>query len=272
MIIKLLLKYISDLKIVLVAVLFYLAAWMGYSLAFEHATSLPFWPPSGIAFALIILLGRQAWPGVVIGTLLANTMGVWNTPSLSVQSSVTIAVFIALGNTMEVLFGNYLIKHWVKDDYPFRNTMDAFRFLFITLVMCLVGAMVGVSGLQLIGSVAAEGFLRASFSWWIESVVGILLFTPFVLSVARKYKFTFSVKNALEVGVFLSFLSGLYFLFQIEYIHDTLERALPFLILPFLLWLAFRFELIASISAVMLVSLLAIYFTIHGMGPFVLMD
>src|SRR5690349_14016913 len=79
---KLPLKYAPDLKIVLIAFLFYLSAWLGYVLTFQGTTALPTWPPSGIAFALIILLGRTAWPGIMIGALLANIMAYWNNGTL----------------------------------------------------------------------------------------------------------------------------------------------------------------------------------------------
>jgi signal transduction histidine kinase len=57
---------------------------------------------------------------------------------------------------------------------------------------------------------------------------------------------------------------------QIDYFHATLERSLPFLVLPFLLWLAFRFDLLVAITGVLAVSLLSIFYTIQGSGPFVL--
>src|SRR5688572_22939521 len=75
---KLLVKYAADMKIILVAFLFYASAWIGHFLSFDGTTALPTWPPSGIAFALIILLGRNAWPGIMIGSLLANLMAHWN--------------------------------------------------------------------------------------------------------------------------------------------------------------------------------------------------
>jgi signal transduction histidine kinase len=54
--------------------------------------------------------------------------------------------------------------------------------------------------------------------------------------------------------------------------NTTLIRALPFLLIPFVLWMAFRFELLAAITGVLAVSLLSIYFTIQDQGPFILSD
>src|SRR5688572_22407166 len=100
---KPLLKYNLDFKIIFVAVLYYIAARFGYFLAFEDTQSLPTWPPSGIAFALIILLGRSSWPGITIGALVANVMAYWNSPGMPAQTIISISSFIAIGSTLEAV-------------------------------------------------------------------------------------------------------------------------------------------------------------------------
>lgn len=269
---KLSLKYKLDLKIIGVALLYYLSARVGYFFAFENTTALPAWPPSGIAFALIILLGRSSWPGIIIGSLIANVMAYWNNPGLPAQTIITISSLIAAGHTIEAVAGNYLVKKWIKDDYPFRTAKNAFRFLFVTLSMCMLGAGIGSFSLFFNDALLSEKVLRTGFSWWVGNVVGILLFTPILLASAKKIGLKFSSEKAMEIGIFLLLLLGIYLLLQVEYLRPTLERALPFLVLPFLLWLAFRFELIVAMAGVLVASLIAIYITIIGAGPFALSD
>lgn len=266
------LNYSLDLKIVFVALLYYLAARLGYSFAFENTAALPTWPPSGIAFALIILLGRPTWPGITIGSLVANVMAHWNNPELPTQTIIFVSSLIAASHTFEAVMGNYLVKHWIKSDYPFKSTKNAYRFLFVSLLICLVGAGLGLTGFYLNGLIDNSAVLRTGFSWWISNVVGILLFTPFILACAQKVVFTIPSKKMMEVGIFAITLIGIYFLLQIDYLIPTLERALPFLVLPFLLWLAFRFDLIVAITGVLATSLVSIYVTVQGNGPFNLPD
>jgi len=255
-----------------VALLYYVFARLGYFLAFEHTNALPTWPPSGIAFALIILLGRSSWPGITIGALVANIMAYWNTPSLPAQTIITISSMIAIGSTLEAVIGNYLVQGWIKDRYPFKNTKNAFRFLFVTMLMCFVGASIGTWTLYLNNVGLLENTLRTGFSWWVGNVVGILLFTPFVLAIAQKHNYKFSTEKGVEVGIFLVFIAGIYGLLQVEYLQPTLEHALPFLVIPFLLWLAFRFDLMIAIAGVLVTSLFSIYITSIGSGPFVLVE
>jgi signal transduction histidine kinase len=267
--IKLPLKYNVDLKIIFVALLYYVAARLGYVFAFENATALPAWPPSGIAFALIILLGRGAWPGITIGSLVANIMAYWNNQQLEPQTIILISSFIALCHTLEAVAGNYLLKMWIGEVYPFGSTKSAFRFLFVTLLMCLFGACIGTEVLFFNEIIGSESLIRTGFSWWVGNVVGILLFTPFILACAEK-KITFKVSQhkAIEVGLFLMTLMGIYLLLRVDYLVPTMERALPFLVLPYLLWLAFRFDLILAMTGVLAASLISIYVTITGVGPF----
>jgi len=265
---KLSLKYVLDLKIIGVALLYYLSARLGYFFEFENTTALPAWPPSGIGFALIILLGRSAWPGITIGSLVANILAYWNDPSLPAQTIITISSMIAIGNTVEAVLGNYLVKVWIKDDYPFKNAKNAFRFMFVTLLMSTVGSGVGTLSLFLNNTLLTENLLRTGFSWWVGNVVGILLFTPVILAAAKKFVLKFTSEKMMEVAIFLINLIGIYFLLQVEYLRPTLVHALPFLTLPLLLWLAFRFELIVAITGVLGVSLISIFLTIKGGGPF----
>jgi signal transduction histidine kinase len=267
---KLSLKYIPDLKIIGVALLYYLSARLGYFFEFENTTALPAWPPSGIGFALIILLGRSSWPGITIGSLVANIMAYWNVPSLPAQSIITISSMIAIGNTLEAVLGNYLVKIWIKDNYPFRNARNAFRFLFVTLLVCSLGAGVGTLSLFMSKVLVTANLLRTGFSWWVGNVVGILLFTPIILAGAKKIALKLKSEKMMEVGIFFLSLVAIYLLLKVEYLRPTLVHALPFLALPFLLWLAFRFELIVAIAGVLTVSLISIFITIKGGGPFVL--
>lgn len=266
------LKTNRDFQIILVAILFYTSACLGYFLTFDDAAPLPTWPPSGVAFALIILMGSQAWPGITIGSLMANLMSNWNDPSLPVHTVIAISGFTAISHTGEALIANWLVKNWIKDDYPFTTSRGAFQFLFVAIIMCSVGALLGTFILQTNDVVSPDGLLKTGASWLVGNVVGVLLFTPFILSLVRNNQLRFSSGKALEVSLSVLGAMAIVFLLREEYFSITVQRALPFLILPFFLWLAFRFQLIVATGGVLIVSLLAIYFTVENQGPFVLAE
>lgn len=267
---NILVKYSLDLRIIVLAFVFYGSACLGYFLSFKSTSILPIWPPSGIAFALILLMGRSAWPGIMIGSLVASLMAFWNQATLPLSAIISLSCLASVAHTTEALIGNFLVRKWIGQDYPFTNTKNAFRFLFITFFMCLAGAVMGAFSLWTNGVIAKDALLNAGLTWCVGNVVGILLFTPFVLSWAYLVRFRFSQHRAMEIGIFLLFAAGLVFVLQMKYSNATIERATPFLILPILLWLAFRFELAIAMGGVLLVSLLAVYATTKNYGPFVL--
>jgi signal transduction histidine kinase len=269
---KLSIKDSLDVRIIVVAVLYYLAARLGYFFAFDDTNALPAWPPSGIAFALIIMLGRHTWPGIAIGCLIANIMAFWNDGQIPAQKVILISSLIAVCNTFEAVAGYYLVKNWIKSDFPFRSTRNAYRFLFITVTMCFLGASIATWGLYINQLIDASQVMRSGFSWWIGNVVGILLFTPFILSFAQKITFRIPARKMTEVGLFCLTLIGIYTLMQVDALSLALQRALPFLVLPLLLWLAFRFDLIVAITGILISSLISMHFTIRGEGPFTLAD
>jgi signal transduction histidine kinase len=268
---KSVLKYNRDLQIVGVALAFFAAACLGHFLTFESKAVLPTWPPAGVAFALLILLGRQAWPGVTIGALLAGILSFWTT-SLPVESLILVSGFTSLAHTLQALLGYWLVKHWIRDDFPFTTSRAAFQFLFVSLLMCSFGALIANWALFIGGVIVSEDVLRNAVSWIVGNVVGVLLFTPVLLSLARGNSFRFSSEKILEITLFIVGACGIVFLLQVDYFSLTLQRALPFLVLPFFLWLAFRFHLIVAMGGVLTVSLITIYFTINNLGPFVMDD
>lgn len=266
------LQYKRDFQMVFVALFYYASAWMAHFLAFENTGALPTWPPAGVGFALLLLMGRQVWPGITIGSLMANLMSPWSQLELSVQTVITVSTLIAVVHTIEALAGSWLVKSWIKDDYPFKTSKGAFHFLFVASSMCTVGALLGTSVLVSGNAIPTDQFLKTSVSWLVGHLVGVLLFTPFILSIARKTPARFSAEKALEITLFFIGSAAIAFILQVEYFSDTMQRALPFLLLPFFLWLAFRFQLIVATGGILVVSLVTIYFTVDGQGPFVLAD
>lgn len=272
MTIKSKLKENRDLQIILVAVAFYASASLGHFLTFSDSVVLPTWPPSGVAFALILIMGRQAWPGITIGSLISSFMAQWSAADVTVHALIAVSGFTAVAHTLEALVGAWLVKNWIKDDYPFKTSRGAFQFLFVAVLMCFSGAAVAAFVLYSTQVIAQQELLKTGISWLVGNVVGILLFSPLILSLARKNVVKFSAEKTLEVSLFILGTVGIVFILQVDYFSATLQRALPFLILPFFLWLAFRFELIIATVGVLFVSLIAIFFTVENQGPFVLSE
>jgi signal transduction histidine kinase len=133
----------------------------------------------------------------------------------------------------------------------------------------MVGSGIAVTGLYTNGLVSLEILPLTFFQSWISHITGILLFTPVVLAVVRLRIVAFNIEKAIEAAIFIASMTGLYLLVSYGYFNATLINSLPYLLIPFLLWLAFRFELTSAISVSLIASMLAIHFTIQQVGPFI---
>lgn len=224
----------------------------------------------GIGLALIILLGRKSWPGVMLGSLMASTFGFWYYSGLAPQQLTIIALFVSIGYTLEAVLGNFIFKRYISVKEPFNQTRDVFIFLLTAIVISIVGTLFTTSGLvlgKIIQPVEISSFL---FGWWFADLLGILVFTPFIIFLTKPTRFKITWEKLLEISIFLLLVSGLILLFKNERINETLIRSLPILIIPFMLWLAFRFSIKSTVIVTFMAVLVAIYFTINGQGPFVM--
>lgn len=62
------------LKIVVLAVVYHLAARLGLKMAYVQINTSPVWPPTGIALAALLIFGIRLWPGVSLGVLLGSLL------------------------------------------------------------------------------------------------------------------------------------------------------------------------------------------------------
>ncbi|MEM9298970.1 MAG: MASE1 domain-containing protein [Bacteroidota bacterium] len=260
----------NDLRIILIALCYYVSAQVGLWLSFPISKAAPLWPPAGLALALIILSGYRTWPAITIGSFIANTLVFLN---LQVEFSfglLSSLVVIAIGNTLEALFGYYLVLKFIKTKNPFVKTIHVFIFLLVALVACLIGSVTGTGGLIMNGIIKSTEFITNSSTWWISNVVSVLVITPFIISWSTRFKFKWNRLQAIEWGVFFSCLAIIIAILNYNPISETMQRSLPFLVVPFLLWLGFRFNLQITGTGILIVAFVAIFFTIKGTGPFYL--
>lgn len=262
----------ADFNILLIALLYYLSAEIGFLLSFDDNTLLPFWPPAGIALALVVLYGRKMWPGIAIGSLVISVKNFWFGSIDSVQLLMGVSAIITVSRVLEAIAGEFLLQKLVKSKYPFSTTIHAFQFVFIALAISCISS--GITAVSLIwsGVIQNDALIATLFSLWSRNVVGILLFTPLLLSLPTLNRKDLTFYKAGELAIFTLCFIGMFFLFSTDALKAVFPYALPFVVIPFLLWLAFRFEGIISILGFIGISLAAIFYTSQALGPFNLFE
>jgi integral membrane sensor domain MASE1 len=125
------------------AVVYFVAAKLGLTMAFVAEQVTPVWPPTGIALAGVLTLGYRVWPGISLGAFLANA---------TANEPIATAAGIAIGNTLEALVGAWLLHQVVG----FRTSLDRLRDV-IGLVALAAGASTTISATIGTVSLAAGG-------------------------------------------------------------------------------------------------------------------
>ena len=249
-------------KIAAIAILYVLAARAGLRLDAISGFATLVWPPSGIALATLLLGGFELWPGIYIGALIANVL---------TGASIPVALGIAAGNTLEALLGAYALTRLPK----FRLSLDSVRdavalIVFAAGISTLVSATIGVASLNLGGILPREHIAETWRAWWIGDTIGVLLVAPVILSWGGRGKISVSAERliemaALAIAVVISSL--LIFVVVGNGDGDPFKKA--YFMFPLMIWAAIRFGLGGAVTTTFFVSLIAVWGTVLGRGPFV---
>jgi signal transduction histidine kinase len=254
----------TPIGIALVSIAYYCAARLGLFLAFEHTNASPVWPPSGIAVGLTLLFGYRVLPGVFIGAFIANIV-VLSENHMNLTSAVLASSLIACGNTGESFAARSAVIRWIGDNKIMESARNAFTFILISLLACIVSATLGPLSLCSLGVVSWKMFPTVWFTWWLGDITGIVIFAPFFFVFREESWGTRIPKRVLEGAALVALLLGAgVFVFL-----STFHHSLVYTLIPFLLWSAFRFGPRGVVITSFVISLIAIVGTVRGSGPFV---
>jgi len=165
------------------AAVYVITARLGLMLALppeKKATAV--WPPSGIALAGALLAGYRVWPGIWLGSFLANLWDYFDPANkFSLTAHLVVSGSIAAGSTLQALLGAWLLSGLIGGRNPLDRARSVFQFVGVALLMCLVAATVGVTTLCLAGFAPWANYNFNWWTWWLGDSVGVVVVTPLVL-------------------------------------------------------------------------------------------
>ncbi len=247
-------------QVIALAILYHLAARLGLSMAYIQSNTSPVWPPTGIALAALLLLGRSRWPGVTLGVLLG---------SLLTGAPLNLALGMAVGNTLEAYVGAFILQRLLSFHFALTRIQDITGLAVVALFATMISASTGALTLVLIGLAPSEAFASIWITWWIGDLLGALVVAPWILAWSNAKWFKPSREKIIESILAFSLLglvTGYVFIIQTR--SGIYHQALLYLIFPFTIWTAVRFGQQGGTTAVLLVSGMAIWATVAGFGPF----
>jgi integral membrane sensor domain MASE1/anti-sigma regulatory factor (Ser/Thr protein kinase) len=237
----------------ILALVYFASAKLGLTLAFSNESVTAVWPPTGIALAALVLVGRGLWPGVLLGAFLAN---------VTTDVPIYTAAGIAAGNTLEASVGA-----WLLDRFGFRPSLLRLRDIFALVVLAgvistAVSATIGIASLS-VGDSLSGGALSAWRVWWLGDMGGDLLVASLIFVLVTHWPYRDTPGRAGEALVLALALVGVGL---VVFSHDA---PAPYLTFPVIVWAALRFLQPGATVAAVALAVVAVAFTVNDSGPFV---
>lgn len=237
-----------------VAAAYYVAALIGLQQEVVRGQVTPLWPPTGVALACLLLFGGRVWPGIALGAFLVNA---------PIGPTMFAVITITTGNTIAPLCA-YWMLHRVGFRIELNRLRDGLALVSLgAITAMLISATIGSGALLAAGAIPASDFWAVWSVWWTGDTMGVLVIAPLLL-----YLRTAPWPRGVPARRWVEAVGLLVSTVVVTVTVTTASMDLLFLVFPFLIWAALRFQLGGASLCVLVVSALTIRAAAVGSGPF----
>jgi two-component system sensor kinase FixL len=207
--------------------------WVSYVHPFAEFGITPWNPQTGLSFALILLLGRSYLPWLMIAPLAADLI-VRELP-LPPTAEALVVLITGVGYGAGALL---LLSPRIGFDPSLSSRRSLIWLLGITAVSIAAVSLGHGLVLYLHGIVPAENVLQASLRAFVGDLIGVMVFTPFLLITLTRRRVA---PPTWEAGALLLLtLAALWVVFGLS---EALRFQLFYLLFLPVVWIAVRFGL-----------------------------
>ena len=240
-------------EVAVLAIAFALSSHLGVYLRHENPLS-PVWPASGVALAGLLLFGRRAWPGILIGGLLVNDSDtITGLPSFGVH----------VGQTLAPLAAASLLKVFGFDN-GMNRVRDVLQLVFVGGGASVINAAIGSTILVADGVTPSGQWFELGWTWWVSDGMGAILLAPFVITWQAGSRPGISW-HAIRWPELLIVLLAAAIVIPLLFRTDL---PLIFLTFPLVVWATLRIGLVGVSAVNVVVAGIAVWATWNGYGPF----
>lgn len=249
-----------------VGVAYYLGAILGTSLSFEPDYIAAFWPPNAVVLAALLLTSPRKWWRYLLVIFPAELAA-----DLPNGFSWPVALGFAGANCLEVLIAAVALGRLTERPFRFDSLRQVVAFIALAVIVApFVSAFAGAA-VSVLGTPGADYWVTW-YRWFLGDSLTHLTLTPAILiwlidglaNLAHAPLRRYIEAGSLAVGLF--FMGFLTFGQKIGEVGNL--PVLLYLPFPFLLWAAIRFGPHGMSTATFLITLMSIWFTSNGRGPF----
>lgn len=250
--------------------IYYILAQIGRNTAIHPGYASAIWPASGAALGLTILFGNYAIIGVFFASFFSNSgtdllSGIWMDPSKNLYLSFVIGLFSAL----QCYVGKLLLSLKIPGCRISEKAQYVFLFIALEAIVCTISCTGSVAFMYFLGEIDLSLVRQSWLTWWAGDTLGVYIGAPFIL---------FWFRGAYKTPRWTEFLESIALLLLIVFFSlasfdlvtpiVSISYPLGYILIPLILWSAFRLGERPSSLAVVLSSIIAILGTISGSPQF----
>ena len=253
-------KLLSERKIwiatLILPIIHFGLASLSLSLSFQDGTT-AIWPSSGLYLAAVLLLGHRIWFAILLSELIANSFLFYNN---FLTSSIISAIAL-----IDPLVIGFLINRWIKRRNLLDRSQDVLKFIVLLIPSPIVSTTLAVTTLCISGVTPWTAYAPTWATWITAVLAGLLIVTPGLLAwfqpVQRQGQL--SREQLAEFALLLGLI------FVICRVAFWLGYPTEYMLIPPLIWSAFRLRQQESTLLVLIVSGIAVWRTADGVGSFI---
>ena len=235
-------------------------SWLGIKLSHHSGGVATIWLSNGLIFGLLITQPKRRWLAYLIAGLSADTLA-----DVLYGDPFRLAIGVSLANSIEVATSCLLLTLWFGSPLNLSRRRTLVGFLLVSVV----GAAALTSALGAWWTLlltAGPPWWQMFRTWYLGDMLGMAILAPLVIMVQRPAFFSMFERERLMNTLLV--LSVPVVVTALVFTHST--DPLIFFMFPTFLLVAFRLGLPGTVVNILLVTLMAIGFTVKGLGPLML--
>lgn len=244
------------------ATLYIAVAWLsGQLFAAYGLEPPPIWSAAAITMSAVWYLGRYAWPGILLGSLVGHLL----TPGY--EGALPVAILASAGELAGAYSALRMLNPKPDAMPPFGRMKHLVRFLLGAGVLFpIIAATVGTVAYAVVHGVVAQALFFVWLKWSIADAAGVLLFSPLLMMILRRKP---SSRIRLTTESAAALIATTILAIWIYWFADRntfAVYALPYLLALPLAWAALKFDLRIAIVILLAKESVALFGTLQGAG------
>ncbi|MBD2597611.1 MASE1 domain-containing protein [Nostoc spongiaeforme FACHB-130] len=230
--------------------------YLGLSMTFVGGAS-AFWPSLGVFVAAMLLIGYRVWPILFVSDFIVSYI-------IFFKHNLLISSIIPAVNLITPFVATFLIQRFIKRRYFLERSQDVFKFIILTIPSPLISSVLAALTLCISGIAPWPVFGNVFRTWLTSDSAGILIVTPLLLAWLQQSP---SPRNFHRQQI-IELVFVLLLMMAVVRVAFSGGYPIEYMIIPPLIWTAYRFDARISTVAVLIVCAIAVFGTVNGFGSF----